>query len=89
MALTAKMFADMAQYEYQRAMQEAYPSVIKSRTVTTIANEDGTTETRIVEEFGPVEIRRSEMYPLFLSIGEALVKAIQRYGEADSFWRIS
>lgn len=79
MPLDAEVFADLAQKFYQEEMESAFPEVIKTRKVESVANEDGTTTFSIEDKTGPIEINPKDMRPQFVAVGRAIVEFLTHY----------
>ena len=80
--------------KYKAKMSEAFPDVVKGGTVTQIPKEDGSTEYKVVEQRGPMEIDEEGFRPLAEAIAESVIEHLRSNGQvndttAGQNWRIT
>jgi len=83
MALDADVFADLAEAYFQEEMEAAFPNVLRNRTVVSEVRDDGSEEFSFNDEYGPPEIDREKMRPMFKAVGRAIVEFLKGSAEVN------
>lgn len=100
MALNADVFADLGLAYLQEEMENSpeFANMLKTRTVVSEVLDDGSTRYSFSDEYGPPEIDREKMRPMFKAMGRAIVELLKGSAEVidegtpvapDGTWRIT